>query len=150
MIFDCPILFDQTTSRLSHRPSEDYLSSSHSISLQLIQPPASISDYDDRYHQFQLFFTTFTPKLLVDTEVPICPSDHLVDCDDAYCVHANARCNNIDECRSRIDEAFCDRPTSYGRSTHRVASWTIRLICIRTLLSIVVAVGKAFDTRSHS
>ena len=130
-------MFDETTSRLSNHPSEDYLSNSNSISLQLIQPPAFISDYDDSYHQFQLFFTTFTPKLLVDTEVSICPSDSLVDCDDAYCVHANARCNGIDDCRSRFDEASCERVTSHGSSAHRVASLTIRLICIRTLFFII-------------
>lgn len=133
-------MFDETTSRLSNRPSEDYLSNSHSISLQLIQPPATISDYDDSYHQFQLFFTTLTPKLRVDTEVSVCPSDQLVDCDDAYCVHANARCNGIDECRSRIDETSCERATSDRSSAHRVALLTIRLICMHTLF-FIVAVG---------
>jgi hypothetical protein len=104
------MMFDKNKSTPSnHRQSEDYLSNSNIVYLEILQPPTYINDYDDSYHKFKLFFTTFIPKLHVglDKDLFICPIEHLIDCDDSYCVHGNARCNGINECRSKIDEEFC-------------------------------------------
>jgi hypothetical protein len=100
--------------------SNDYLSKSNIIYLEFIPPPSFISDYDDSYHQFKLFFTTFTPKLHIglNDKIFMCPIEHLIDCDDSYCVHANARCNGINECRSKIDEESCTNEKSNGRSIY--------------------------------
>ncbi|CAF0736835.1 unnamed protein product [Adineta steineri] len=107
--FDCPMMIiDKSKSTSLSRQSDDYLSNSNIIYLEVIQPSRFITDYDDSYHQFKLFFTTFTPKLQVNpnNDLSICPGEHLFDCDDSYCVHANARCNGINECRSKVDEEF--------------------------------------------
>ncbi|CAF2043759.1 unnamed protein product [Rotaria magnacalcarata] len=104
--FDCPMMFDVSQSTPLNRHSDDYLSNSNIIYLEFIRPPNSISDYDESYHQFKLFFTRFTSKLYVglNDDLFICPIEHLIDCDDSYCVHADARCNGINECRSKVDE----------------------------------------------
>ncbi|CAF1428235.1 unnamed protein product [Rotaria sordida] len=102
--FDCPMMLDKSKSASLNHQSDDYLSNSNIIYLEFIQPPTFTSDYDDSFHQFKLFFTTFTPKIHVGLNdgLYICPMEHLIDCGDSYCVHANARCNGIDECRSEI------------------------------------------------
>ncbi|CAM4907586.1 unnamed protein product [Rotaria socialis] len=106
--FDCPMIFDVSQSTSLH-PQDDYLSNSNTIYLEFIRPPNSISDYDESYHQFKLFFTRLTSKTSVglNDDLSICPIEHLIDCDDSYCVHADARCNGINECRSKVDEESC-------------------------------------------
>jgi hypothetical protein len=103
-----------------NRQMDDYLSNSNVIYLELIQPPIYLNDYDDSYHKFKLFFTTFIPKLHVgiNNDLFICPIDHLIDCEDSFCVHSNARCNGINECRSKIDEESCTNEKSNGRSIY--------------------------------
>jgi hypothetical protein len=103
------MIFDTNKSRYS----DDYLSNSNIIYLEFIRPSY---DYDDSYHQFKLFFTTFTPKLHIglNDDLFICPIEYLIDCNDFYCVHSNARCNGISECRSKIDEDSCSNERSNG------------------------------------
>ncbi|CAF4688987.1 unnamed protein product [Rotaria sp. Silwood1] len=94
-IFNCPMMLDKSKPTLLNHQSDDYLSESNIIYLELIQPPSFTSDYDDSLHQFKLFFTIFTPKIHVgiNDDLFICPMEDLIDCNDSYCVHANARCN---------------------------------------------------------
>ena len=125
MTFDCPILFE------SNKTLDDYLSNSNIIYLEFLQPS---SDYDDNYHQFKLFFTTFIPKLHIgfNDDLLICPVEHQIDCDDLYCVHSTARCNGIYECRSKIDEESC---RSNGRI--RLSHLSYRIIVIFILISML-------------
>ena len=94
------------------------------------------NDYDDSYHQFKLFFTTFTPKLRIgrNDDLFICPLEHLIDCDDSYCVHSNARCNDIYECRSKVDEDSCTNESSNGRTIYQFSDFIINMKYIFLLL----------------
>ena len=107
---DCPLLPPRSPSTSSiARHSEDHLSNSHVLTLELILPSNSIIDDNLHLHQFKLFFTTFTPKLHIgrSKELFVCSRDDLIDCDDAFCVHSNARCNGIADCRTKLDEESC-------------------------------------------
>jgi hypothetical protein len=109
--------------------SDDYLSNSNILYLELIPPSQYPNDYDDSYYQFKLFFTTFTPKLHVglNDDLYICPIEHLIDCEDSYCVHANARCNGINECRSKTDEEFCLDDKSHGETIYYLSNLLINI-----------------------
>lgn len=125
------MILDRTKYTSYNRHSDDYLSNSNIIYLEIIPPPAQLTDdYDDSYHQFKLFFTTFTPKLRKHAthEYSSCPRKHLLDCEDAYCVHSNARCNGISECRSKVDEESCQQPISCGQSISPISDFYIHLI----------------------
>jgi hypothetical protein len=98
-----------------------------------------MNDYDDNHHyQFKLFFTAFTPKL----KHGICPNKYLIDCNDLYCVHENARCNGIDECRSKIDEKFCKYEKSNGVSIYYrsfyYSFYLNILLCINTCTMFIL------------
>jgi hypothetical protein len=129
MTVNCPIMLDKSKSILLNHQSDDYLSNSNVIYLELIQPPKFINDYDDSYHQFKLFFTTFTPKLHIglNKDLFICPAEHLIDCNDSYCVHTNARCNGINECRTKVDEQSCKDRISMARSISHVSYFIINV-----------------------
>ncbi len=94
--------------------SNEYLSTTNVIYLELIPPSILINDYDDdnNPHQFKLFFTFFARK----TNSRLCPYKYLIDCNDSYCVHENSRCNGLDECRTKLDEKFCTNEKSTGLS----------------------------------
>ncbi|CAF1303937.1 unnamed protein product [Adineta ricciae] len=131
--FECPMILDRTKYTSYNRRSDDYLSNNNVIYLEIIPPPVQLTnDYDDTYHQFKLFFTTFTPKFRIHTtnEYSRCPRKHLLDCEDGYCVHINARCNGISDCRSKVDEEFCQQPISCGRSISPISYFYIHLFII--------------------
>ncbi len=132
-------MFDRSKSILPKHQSDDYLSNSDRIYLELVFPSPFPNDYDDSYHQFKLFFTTFTPKLHINLndDSSICPREHLIDCEDSYCVHANARCNGINECRSKIDEDSCIESKSHGRIIYHFFDLIIMIIFIFILISML-------------
>ncbi|UJR16256.1 hypothetical protein I4U23_003164 [Adineta vaga] len=136
--FECPMILDRSKLTSYNRQSDDYISNSNTIYLEIIPPPTQlINDYDDSYHQFKLFFTTLTPKFRIfsTNDYSSCPSKHLLDCDDAYCVHNNARCNGIFECRSKVDEEFCQDISSSGRS---ISSMSVSFIYMKYLFIIII------------
>lgn len=122
-------MLDKSKYTSVNRQSDDYLSNSNTIYLEFIQPPTFINDYDDGFHQFKLFFTTFTPKLRVGLHEYsyICPVEHLIDCDDSFCAHRNARCNGINECRTKVDEESCTNEISNGRSVYCFSYFIINI-----------------------
>ncbi len=63
----------------------------------------------------------------VNNDLFICPIEYLIDCDDLYCVHANARCNGINECRSKVDEESCLDEKSNGRSIYHFSYFIIKI-----------------------
>ncbi len=101
--------------------SDEYLSTTNVIYLELIQPSLLINDYDDvnNHYQFQLYFTSFSRK----SKYGLCPYNYLLDCNDSYCVHENSRCNGINECRTKIDEKFCKNEKSNGLSIYYYKSF---------------------------
>ncbi|CAF4789518.1 unnamed protein product [Rotaria socialis] len=129
------MIFDVSQSTSLH-PQDDYLSNSNTIYLEFIRPPNSISDYDESYHQFKLFFTRLTSKTSVglNDDLSICPIEHLIDCDDSYCVHADARCNGINECRSKVDEESCISEISNARTIYDFSYFVINIRYIFILI----------------
>ena len=135
VIVDCPLLVDRrkTTRYRSEHQSEDHLSDGHVIYLELIRPSISLSEHQGLfYHQFKLFFTLFTPKirLTADKLTFHCPAEHLIDCDDAFCVHSNARCNGINDCRSKLDEESCATRTTIAGRAKRSKSTSLSIFLL--------------------
>lgn len=135
--FDCPILFDRNKSLSLISQSDDYLSNSNLIYLELLPPFQYPNDYDDSYYQFKLFFTTFIPKLYVgkNNEIHICPIEQeQIDCDDSYCVPSNARCNGVNDCRTKIDEDSCLEEKSSGKMLSPLSTFPDRIRYILTFI----------------
>jgi hypothetical protein len=131
------MILERSKSAGLHRPSDDYLSNSNTIYLEILLPPAFANDYDDSYHHFKLLFTTLTPKVTTSarSDRSVCPRDRLLDCDDGYCAHLNTRCNGIAECRSKVDEESCKGETSRARPTSAYTINTMSLFIIVIHLS---------------
>ena len=114
------IIYDCYTSSLSVKSYQfnEYISSTNILYLELIQPPIlTFNDYDDNHfnpYKLKFFFTKLSRK----TNHGLCLGEHLIDCNDSYCVHENARCNGVNECRTKFDEKSCPSQKSNGRSIY--------------------------------
>ncbi|UJR30274.1 hypothetical protein I4U23_017812 [Adineta vaga] len=114
------ITYDCYTSSIllkSHQMNE-YISTTNVLYLELLRPSTlSFNNYDENHlnpNELKLFFTKLTRK----TKRGLCPFQQLIDCNDSYCVHENARCNGVDECRSKTDEKFCTNQKSNSISIY--------------------------------
>ena len=78
-------------------------------------------------------------SVCLNDDLFICPIEHLIDCDDSYCVHADARCNGINECRSKVDEESCKGEISNARSIYDFSDFIINIRYIFILILNVYA-----------
>ena len=127
-MYDC-------SSVTNEQPAEEYLSSGHVIHLEVLSSSYPHNDYDHYSPpQFKIFFTSLAPVV----KHGFCPQKNLFDCQDSYCAHENARCNGIEECRSKLDEQACAKPKSNAQPRHDQASIALAvtlLFAYVTLLS---------------
>jgi hypothetical protein len=125
-MYDCSTVTNE-------QPIEEYLSSGHVIHLEIVSSPSPHNDYDHYFPppQFKIFFTS----LAAVVKHGLCPQNNLFDCQDSYCAHENARCNGIEECRSKLDERACAKAKSNAHSRYDLSS----IAFVVTLLFAYVA-----------